>query len=245
MTGYINYSDRVLWTLWGHLPDAIREGTNRWKQGFGLEGPLFANFFKTDEDKREFLMGMHGFGQLSSPEVARAFDLSGYRHLVDLGGATGHLAVAACQQFPNLRATVFDLPAAVPLAQEMIAQTPVANRITVVPGDFFTDPVPQADLFAVGRVLHDWSEDKIHRLLKVIFQALPTGGALLVAEKILDEDRSGPRWTHLQSLNMLICAEGKERTLSEYRALLRQAGFSRIEGRRTNSPLDAILARKE
>jgi acetylserotonin N-methyltransferase len=245
MTGYITYSDRILWKLWAHLPDAVREGTNRWKQGLGLDGPLFTSFFRNEDDKREFLLGMHGFGQLSSPEVVRAFDLSRYRHLVDLGGATGHLAVAACRHYPQLRATVFDLAAVVPMAREMIAAEPdVASRIDVVAGDFFTDALPQADLFAVGRIVHDWGEEKIHRLLGVIYQALPPGGALLIAEKILDDDRAGPLWAQLQSLNMLVCAEGKERTEAEYAALLRNAGFTRIEARSTSSPLDAILAVK-
>jgi acetylserotonin N-methyltransferase len=244
MTGYITYSDRVLWKLWAHLPDAVREGTNRWKQAFGLDGPLFANLFKTEDDKREFLMGMHGFGQISSPEVVKAFDLSGYRHLVDLGGATGHLAMAACRRYPNLRATVFDLPAVLPLAREMIAAEGLTDRVSVQGGDFFTDELPRADLFAVGRILHDWGEDKIDRLLGVIHRALPADGGLLVAEKLLDDDRAGPRWAQLQSLNMLVGAEGKERTEREYAELLSRAGFRRIEARRTGSPLDAILAVK-
>jgi acetylserotonin N-methyltransferase len=211
----------------------------------GLEGPLFTSFFRNEDDKREFLLGMHGFGQISSPEVVKAFDLSRYRHLVDLGGATGHLAVAACRRYPQLHATVFDLAAVLPFAREMIAvETDVAPRIDVVAGDFFTDALPAVDLFAVGRIIHDWGEEKIHRLLGVIYQALPVGGALLIAEKILDDDRAGPLWAQLQSLNMLICAEGKERTEPEYAALLRQAGFSRVEARRTASPLDAILAVK-
>jgi acetylserotonin N-methyltransferase len=245
LTGYITYSDRVLWSMWGNLTDAVREGSNRWKQTFGLDGPIFANFFRTEDDKREFLWGMHGFGQLSSPEVVAAFDLSGFRHLVDLGGATGHLAVAACRRYSNLRATVFDLPGVLPQAREVIATaTDVAGRVDVAAGDFFVDPLPSADLYAVGRILHDWSEDKIHRLLASIHAALPEGGALLVAEKMLDADRAGPRWAQLQSLNMLVCAEGKERTLAEYEALLRQAGFSHVAGRVTASPLDAILARR-
>ena len=66
----------------------------------------------------------------------------------------------------------------------------------------------------------------------------------MIAEKLLDEDKQGPGWAHLQSLNMLVCAEGKERTLSEYEALLKAAGFAEIQGRRTNSPLDAVLALK-
>lgn len=245
LTGYITYSDRVLWNLWHHLADAVREGTHRWKQAFGWDGPIFASFFRTEEDKREFVWGMHGYGQISSPEVVAAFDLSEFSHLVDLGGATGHLAMAACRRYPRMRATVFDLPEVLPLAKERIAAEPdLQGRIDTVAGDFFVDELPAADLFAVGRILHDWAEDKIRTLLGRIHQTLPTGGALLIAEKLLDEDRAGPRWAQWQSLNMLVCTEGKERTLGEYTDLLRSAGFTTVQGKRTASPLDAVLARK-
>jgi acetylserotonin N-methyltransferase len=244
ITGYLNYSNSILWKMWEHLEDAVREGTHRWPQAFGLDGPIFSHFFRNEADKREFLLGMHGQGQISSPEVVKAFDLSRFKKLVDLGGATGHLAVAACREYPRLRAVVFDLPMAAPLAKEMIAESDVADRVEVIAGDFFTDPLPEADLFAMGRILHDWSEDKIRRLLGKIQERLPKGGALLVCEKLLNDDKSGPRWAVLQSLNMLICTEGKERTLAEYDALLKAAGFSRMEGRRTNSPLDCVLAVK-
>lgn len=245
LTGYLRYSDAVLWDLWAHLDDAVREGTHRWKQAYGLEGALFDHFFRSDEDKREFLMGMHGQGQISSPEVVAAFDLGRFRRLADLGGATGHLAIAACRRYPSLQALVFDLPPVLPLARELIEASGVADRIELVAGDFFEDALPQADLFALGRILHDWGEDKIQRLLRAVYERLPTGGALLVAEKLLDDDRSGPPWAVLQSLNMLVCAEGKERTLGEYAELLRAVGFARVEGRRTATPLDAVLAVKE
>ena len=245
LTGYLNYSNAVLWHLWAHLEDAVREGTHRWRQTYGLDGPIFSHFFRSEEDTREFLLGMHGQGQISSPEVAAAFDLGRFRRLADLGGATGHLAIAACRRYPHLRAVVFDLPAVVPLAREIVADSGLGDRIEVEAGDFFADPLPEADLFSVGRILHDWSEDKIRRLLRAVYQRLPVGGALLVAEKLLDDDRTGPRWAQLQSLNMLVCTEGKERTLPEYADLLREAGFSHVEGRRTSSPLDAVLAVKE
>jgi acetylserotonin N-methyltransferase len=245
LTGYARYSDTALWQLWAHLDDAVREGTHRWQQAFGWEGPIFSHFFRTEDDRREFLMGMHGQGQLSSPAVAAAFDLSRFRRLVDLGGATGHLAVAACQRYPTLRSVVFDLPTVLPLTQELIASTNVADRLELVAGDFFVSTLPEADLYAVGRIIHDWNEEKIHKLLGAIYDRLPSGGALLVAEKLLYDDRSGPSWAVLQSLNMLICTEGKERTLGEYTSLLRGVGFSRVEGRRTATPLDAVLAVKD
>ncbi len=245
LTGYIHYSNTFLWKLWANLEDAIREGTHRWRQTFSWDGPIFANFFHTEDAKREFLMGMHGFGLLSSPEVAATFDLSRFRRLVDLGGATGHLAIVACQRCPGLRATVFDLPAAVPLAREIIASSSVADRIEVTPGDFFVDPLPEGDLFAVGRILHDWSEEKIRTLLQKIYQRLPAGGALLIAEKLLVDDKTGPMLALMQSLNMLVCTEGKERTVGEYERLLKQAGFAEVQGRRTKGPLDAVLATKK
>jgi acetylserotonin N-methyltransferase len=244
LTGYITYSSRVLWQLWGHLDDAVREGSHRWRQTFSWEGPIFTHLFHNEEDKREFLLGMHGYGQLSSPEVVAAFDLGRFHRLADLGGATGHLAVAACRRYPSLRALVFDLPGVVPTAREQVEASGVADWIEVVAGDFFMDPLPEADLFTLGRIVHDWSEEKIGRLLRKIYDRLPDGGALLVAEKLLNDDKSGPQWAVLQSLNMLLVTEGRERTLGEYTALLRAVGFGRVEGRRTGSPLDAVLAVK-
>lgn len=244
LTGYISYSNTVMWKLWAHLEDAVREGSHRWPQAFGWDGPIFSHFFKTEGAKREFLMGMHGYGTISSPHVVAAFDLTPYRHLLDLGGATGHLACAACAKYPHLRATVFDLPDAIPLAQEIIGQTAVADRVDTLGGDFFHDPIPQADLIAVGRILHDWSVDKVEQLLGRIFDALPPGGGLLIAEKLLSDDKTGPRWAQLQNLNMLTCTEGKERSLNEYTDLLQACGFDQIDACCTSSPLDAILAQK-
>ena len=244
LTGYIRYSNDVLWKLWGVLDDAVREGTHRWTQVYGWDGPLFSHFFHTEAAKREFLMGMHGFGVISSPHVVSAFDLSRFHRLVDLGGATGHLAIAACERYPHLRGVVFDLPEAVTLAREVVSRSPAAGRIEVTGGDFFVDPLPRGDLFALGRILHDWPEAKIAALLGRIHDALPEGGALLVAEKLLLEDATGPSWAQMQDLNMLTCAEGRERTLTEYEALLRQAGFQDVSGWRTSAPLDAILAVK-
>src|SRR5262249_3320383 len=73
LRGYIRYSDDVLYALWGNLADAVREGTHRWTQTFGSEGALFSHFFRTDAAMRDFLLGMHGFGMLTSPKVAAAF----------------------------------------------------------------------------------------------------------------------------------------------------------------------------
>ena len=214
LAGYARYSNRALFPMWAHLEDAVREGSNRWQQTFGFEGDLFTHFFRTREAQRDFLMGMHGIGMLSSPAVVSAFDLSGFRHLVDLGGATGHLAVAARARYPNLRATVLDLPSVVEFGRT------VSPEVKFLGCDFFREPLPEADLFAMGRIVHDWGLDRLRALLAKVYTRLPAGGVVLIAEKLLDDDHTGPVSAHMQSLNMLICTEGRERSLQEYAELL-------------------------
>jgi acetylserotonin O-methyltransferase len=124
---------------------------------------------------------------------------------------------------------VFDLPEVADLYPGTIA------------GNFFTDPLPPADLYSVGRILHDWSDEKIQRLLARVFAALREGGGLLVAEKLLAPDYVS---AHMQSLNMLVNAEGRERSAAEYEALLRATGFPSVESRVTGAYLDAVLAIK-
>lgn len=245
LTGYILYSNDVLYRMWGHLEDAIREGTPRWKQTFGTEGSIFDHFFRTEEAKDDFLRGMHGLGLLSSAKIVEAFDLSGFRRMVDLGGATGHFAIAACQRYPELHTTVVDLPEVLEIARSYISKAGQGTgRVEILAGDFFRDDLPEGDLFILGRIVHDWPEVRIRQLLTKIFQRLPSGGALLIAEQIVNEDKSGPASALLQSLNMLVCTQGKERTLQEYRQLLEGCGFQRVKAARTGAYLDAILATK-
>jgi acetylserotonin N-methyltransferase len=139
------------------------------------------------------------------------------------------LAEAVRERYPQMQAQVFDLPEVAKLYPGTMA------------GDFFNDPLPEADLYAVGRILHDWSDEKIYRLLSKIYAALPESGGLLIAEKLLEP---GYVAAHTQSLNMLIATEGRERSATEYEALLRSAGFSAVDSRVTGAYLDAVLAIK-
>lgn len=242
LSGYILYSAGALYPMWGHLEDAVRENAPRWRQVFGGAGALFEHFYRTPESRARFLAGMHGLGRLSSPAVVGAFDLSRWKTLVDLGGATGHLAISACERYGALRATVFDLPEVLPYARPHIAASPAAGRITLCAGDFFADTLPPASLYALGRILHDWDDARCAALLARVHAALEDGGGILIAEKLLDDGRCGPVSGVMQSLHMLVCTEGRERSGPEFRALLEAAGFTGVRFRRTGAPLDAILA---
>ncbi|HEU0121204.1 MAG TPA: class I SAM-dependent methyltransferase [Bryobacteraceae bacterium] len=239
LAGYALYSHAVSWRLWHHLPDAVRQGTHRWPQAFQMEGPIFSHFFQTPESMRTFLTGLHGFGMLSSPQAIAAHDLSGVQHFVDLGGGTGHLALAFLDRYPTARASVFDLPQVIPLTREL-----THNRVQCLEGDFFSDALPPADCYALARILHDWSPPKIATLLRKVYEALPPGGRLLICETLIDESHDSPTHSLLQSLNMLTCTEGQERTASQYDAICKAAGFSSTIARKTGAPVDAVLAIK-
>ncbi|XP_023356134.1 acetylserotonin O-methyltransferase isoform X2 [Sarcophilus harrisii] len=111
-------------------------------------------------------------------------------------------------------------------------------------GDFFRDPIPEADLYILARILHDWADNKCIQLLKNIHHACRPGCGVLVVETLLAEDKRGPLTSQLYSLNMLVQTEGKERTPTEYHKILTQAGFQNFQFKKTGKIYDAILARK-
>ncbi|XP_044143136.1 acetylserotonin O-methyltransferase-like isoform X2 [Bufo gargarizans] len=118
------------------------------------------------------------------------------------------------------------------------------NTIYDLGGDIFNDAIPEADLFILARIIHDWTEDKCLKLLKKIYQSCKPGGGVLLVNVVLNEDRSGPLIGQLFSLSMLLQTEGKERTSSEYIKLLTESGFRDIKVKVTGKLYDAILGRK-
>jgi acetylserotonin N-methyltransferase len=244
LSGFIRFAGASLYPRWGELDRAVIEGTARINP-LSIRGTLNRAYRRlagprTRPDlNRDFNAGMHGLGMISSPAIAEAFDLSGFRNLVDLGGSTGHLALAIGERYPGMRLAVFDLPHVIAVAKEY-----TGGRVDLCPGDLFTDPLPPADLYALGKVLHNCDERACRLLLRRVYDALPQRGGFLVAERLLDDDRLGPVHVHASALNMLVVSHGRERTFSEYRKLLLQAGFADVRVKKTGAPVDAMLAIK-
>ncbi|XP_071404387.1 acetylserotonin O-methyltransferase isoform X2 [Pithys albifrons albifrons] len=111
-------------------------------------------------------------------------------------------------------------------------------------GDFFNDSIPEAELYILSKILHDWDDEKCKQLLTKVYKACKPGGGVLLVESLLNEDKSGPLETQLYSMNMLVQTEGKERTAAEYSKLLEAAGFGVIQVKRTRKLYDAVLGRK-
>ncbi|XP_038304844.1 acetylserotonin O-methyltransferase isoform X1 [Canis lupus familiaris] len=156
-------------------------------------------------------------------------------------GCSGALAKECTSLYPACRVAVFDTPEVVQTAEKHFS-FPEAARISFCAGDFFKDPLPEADLYILARVLHDWTDERCSRLLARIHGACKPGGGVLVIESLLAADGRGPLTAQLYSLNMLVQTEGRERTPAQYRALLAAAGFRHVQCRRTGGLYDAILA---
>ncbi|XP_042315027.1 acetylserotonin O-methyltransferase-like [Sceloporus undulatus] len=237
------YSSEVSFSNVLYMTDAVREGKNQMEKIYASpSNDIFAGFYRSKQDMKKFLDTMNSVWVLNGNEMMSAFDLSCFPLICDVGGGGCALAKECVSLYPNSTVTIFDLPKVIETAKKHYVSSE-EHRITFHKGDFFKDPVPEADLYVLSRILHDWNDEKCVCLLTSLYKFCKPGGGVLIVEILLNEDRSGPLEAHLQSMMMLIHTEGKERTPSEYNALLSAAGFKEIQFKK-GSIYSAILGRK-
>ncbi|XP_063300660.1 acetylserotonin O-methyltransferase-like [Pelobates fuscus] len=205
---------------------------------------IFFNLYRSEEQMMEFIQFMDSSWFLyDKAAVISAFDLSCFKIICDLGGCTGTLAKVCDSMYPTSSVILYDLPEIIQVTQEHFISKG-DNRISFQKGNFFKDPLPDADLFILSRILHDWDDDTCLKLLKKIYMACKPGGGILIIEMLLNEDRTGPLIAHLNSILMLAITDGKERTLSAFKTLLETAGFKDIQLGTNGKIMEVILARK-
>ncbi|KAF3815748.1 hypothetical protein GH733_016287 [Mirounga leonina] len=232
--GLAMHSNDHAWNLFTDLELAVREGANA---AFGRKAE---DLVQSKQTKLQFMRAMHGLTNLTARQVATAFDLSRFSSACDLGGCTGALARALTREYPRLKVTVLDLPEViehVPCFQPEGRQT---ERVSFVPGDFFKDGLPEAELYILSRILHEWPDDKVHELLSRVSDSCKPGGGILVAETVLEEKRPA-RGSLPASLNLLVRTQGRERSLPEYRRLLELHGFWDVQLAHAGDRLDVVL----
>ncbi|XP_028994980.1 acetylserotonin O-methyltransferase 2 isoform X2 [Betta splendens] len=239
----IIYQSQTIYPLWNNMVDAIREGKNQNERTFGFPPEdIFQVMYRSEEEMLKFMGLMNSTWVLDGHDIVTAFNLSCFRAIVDLGGCTGALAREMAKAYPSSCVSVFDLPQVVETAQKHFSQD---NDVFVFQsGDFFSGEIPAADLYVLARIIHDWPEEKCLTLLKKIHATCQPGGGVLLVEAMLLENRRGPVMAQVFSLNMLVQAEGRERSPSEYTRLLNAAGFHSVQACRTGKSYDAILAVK-
>ncbi|XP_042311972.1 acetylserotonin O-methyltransferase-like [Sceloporus undulatus] len=225
-----------------YLAEAVREGKNQIQSVFGTsEKDWFKVNCSSKEELQRFSSAMEDAWSLYGEDVMSALDLSCFHVVCDLGGSSDALAKKYISLYPNSKVTIFDLPEVVERAKNLVSSE--EQRITFQGGNFFNDPFPEADLYILARVLHDWDDEKCLTLLTKLHKACKPGGGVLIVETVLNEDRSGPIEAHIYSMRMLLYTEGKERTLSEYSGLLGAAGFNEIQFKKRKF-LDVVFGRK-
>jgi hypothetical protein len=158
--------------------------------------------------------------------MARKFPWARYRTFVDVGTAQGVLPVQVCLAHPHLAGIGFDLPPVRPIFEEHMKAFGLSDRVRFQPGDFFNDPLPTADVLIMGHILHDWNADEKRMLLTKAHAALQTGGALIVYEGMIDDERRRNAFGLLMSLNMLIETPGGfDYTGADCIGWMREVGF--------------------
>ncbi|XP_053296291.1 acetylserotonin O-methyltransferase [Pleuronectes platessa] len=241
----IQYSSKTIYFCWHYLTDAVREGSNQYEKAFGVGSKdLFEALYRCDEEMVKFMQLMNSIWNICGKDVVTAFDLSPFKVICDLGGCSGALAKQCTSAYPECTVTIFDLPKVVRTSREHFVSE-ADLRISFHQGDFFKDPLPEADLYVLARILHDWTDERCIELLSRVYEACKPGGGVLLVEALLHEDGSGPLTAQLYSLNMLVQTEGRERTAAQYAALLAAAGFTDIQHRLTGKIYDAVLGHKK
>ncbi len=242
--GILEMSNNRLYKFWGDLEEGLKTGEpqNEVKTG---DKPLFEEIYSDEAKTKEFLAAMGGIQMGNFMTLANQFDFFGYETFCDIGGAGGYLSAQVAMNNPGIKCQSFDLPMVTPVANENLNMMGVADRVTAVSGDFFKDDFPKSDVIAMGNVLHDWGTDDKKMLIKKAYDALPTGGVLIVIENIIDDNRSQNAFGLMMSLNMLIeTPEGYDFTLADFTSWAKEAGFTEITSMPLTGPTSAAIAVK-
>jgi hypothetical protein len=228
--GLLEMADARLYGFWGALTEGLRTGMPQNEVRTG--GDFFAALYEDPARLRQFLAAMTGISLPAAQAIARTFAWADYRTFIDIGTAQGGLPVQIALAHPHLSGGGFDLPPVGPIFEQYVASFSLADRLCFYPGDFFSAPLPAADVLVMGHILHDWSDDEKRLLIGKAYDAVPTGGALIVYESLIDDERRRNAFGLLMSLNMLIeTPAGRDYTGAEACAWMRDAGFreTRVE----------------
>jgi O-methyltransferase domain len=213
-----------LYPFWGSLTEALRTGApqNEAKSGGDMFGALYAD----PERLRGFLAAMTGVSMGSARAIATKFPWKSYKTFVDVGTAQGCVPVHVALAHKHLTGTGFDLPLVGPIYEEYVSSFGLEARLKFQTGNFFRDPLPQADVLIMGHILHDWNLQEKHLLLQKAFAALPKHGTLIVYDTMIDDDRCRKVAGLLMSLNMLIETPGGfDYTPADCRGWMKMTGF--------------------
>lgn len=229
--GLLEMANHRLYGAWGDLTEALRTGLPQNEASAG-EGSPFVPLYADPARLRQFLAAMTSISRGSNMALAAKFPWAKYKTFADAGAAQGDLAVQIARANPHLSGAGFDLPEVGPIFEDYVRSHGVADRVRFIAGNFFEQPLPEADVILMGHILHDWGLDDKRTLIRKAYEALPEGGSFVVSESIIDDDRSTNAFGLMMSLNMLVeTPAGFDYTGADCQRWMREAGFreTRVE----------------
>ena len=244
MGGFLEMANDRLYPYWGDLIEALKTGKpqNEIKH---TGKAVFDELYSKPERLEQFMDAMAGISVGNFLALAEQVDLSNYKTLTDVGGATGLLSMCVANKNPQIKCTTTDLPPATEIAKRKIEAAGLSERVSAQPIDFFKDPIPPADVVTMGMVLHDWNLENKMMLIRKAYDALPEGGAFIAIETIIDDARRENAFGLMMSLNMLIeFGEAFDYTGADFDNWCREVGFKRTEVVHLAGPSSAAIAYK-
>lgn len=228
--GLLEMANTRLYPFWGSLTEALCTGQpqNEVKKGEGF----FVKLYSEPDRLRQFLAAMTGVSLGAAKAIAEKFPWHKFQTFIDIGAAQGGLPVQVALAQNHLSGGGFDLPTVGPIFEEYVDSFRLSQRLRFYPGNFFTDSLPTADVLVMGHILHDWNLEEKQLLIAKAYDALPTNGALIVYETLIDDDRRQNAFGLLMSLNMLVETPGGfDYTGADCSTWMREAGFreTRVE----------------
>ena len=207
----------VFWATFGAMEHSVRGGLPAASEAFP-EG-FWGYLARRPEEGRVFNAAMAAKAQGAVAGILASYDFSGFGRIGDIGGGNGHLLCAILDAEPGAEGVLFDLPHVIEEAAGIASE-----RLRLQAGDFFRDALPSCDAYLLMEVIHDWGEEESHSILQAVRRAAPSRARLLVIETLVPDD-SGPDWSKMLDIHMLVLLGGRQRTRQEYETLLTRSGF--------------------
>jgi SAM-dependent methyltransferase len=242
--GMLEMMNARLYRFWGDLTEALQTGLPQNESRHG-EPDLFGVLYQDPARLEQFLAAMTGLSRPTARAIATAFPWREFKSFADIGCAQGGLTAEIARAHQHLTGYGYDLPAVGPVFERYVKQQELDKRLAFHPGDFFKDPLPSVDVLVMGHILHDWSLNEKMMLLRKASEALPAGGALIVYDAMIDDERRQNAFGLLMSLNMLIeTPAGFDYTGADCRGWMQETGFSQVQIVPLQGPYSMAVGRK-
>jgi len=244
--GFLEMANDRLYHFWGDLEEGLRTGRTQNELEDDDTHPFEGVIYQNEAILEQFVGAMTGLSLGVANVLATEFPWTEFETVVDLGTSEGVVPKRITEENEHIQAIGADLPRVEPYFRDFVEQSPAADRIEFRAADFFADePLPEADVYVLGHILHDWGLDDKRSILSKVAEAVNPGGAVIVYGTMIDEERRDAELPLLMSLNMLLeTPEGFDYTAGECIEWLHDAGFEGGEAQPLPGPETMVQARK-